>query len=51
MDYSAQSRERPQHRAELARTRTGYILAVSSVLALVTFTLVYLATFSYTLGF
>ncbi len=50
MDHSARVRG-TQRRADMPPTRTGYILAVSGALAAVTFTLVYLATYSYTLGY
>lgn len=52
MDHSARVRGTgDRRRADVPPTRTGYILAVSGALAVVTFTLVYLATFSYTLGY
>jgi hypothetical protein len=57
MNISVQSRKsvgyRPlsDHPAGVAPSRFGYLLVVSGALAAVTFGLVYLATFSYSVGF
>ncbi len=45
------NRVESRQRVDVAPARMGYILAVSGALGVVTFALVYLATFSYTLGF
>jgi len=54
MDFTAQVRRRSARhgcRSGVPPSRGGYILAVTGVLAVVTFALVYLAAYSYTLAF